>query len=166
MPSDNFRIRKISDRDLIECYRAVAKRCGFEKVNVSIPVVRFHLNEVADPNWSDNPTIQQALEMNAMLIQGINFWVGQGVHISFSREANNPLTDAATCKTLGNRRYVGCDIEEKWVKVGIDRLSRMSLPVAEDEDWGSIATKLEDEDWGRPERGCRAGRSHSVRWID
>jgi ParB-like chromosome segregation protein Spo0J len=57
------------------------------------------------------------------------------------------FTGAAACKTLGNRRYIGCDIEEKWVKVGIDRLARMSQEKEEDEDWGDAA-QTDDEDWG------------------
>lgn len=57
------------------------------------------------------------------------------------------FTVAAACKTLGNRSYIGCDIERKWVDVGIDRLARMtSQEEEEEEDWGLKDT--DDEDWG------------------
>jgi len=105
MPNDNFRIRKLTDRQVIDSLRAVASRCGFEKVNVNIPIVSFSQHDVRDANWFENTTVQKALEMDGMLIQGINMWVGRGVHVTVSRDPSNPLTDPAAVNVPDNKPH-------------------------------------------------------------
>lgn len=104
VPTDSFRIRKLTDRQLIDALRTVASRCGFEKVNVSIPIVRYHANDVMDAKWFENPTIQKALEMDATLIHGANLWVGRGVHVSVNRDPKDPLTDPAALNVPDNNQ--------------------------------------------------------------
>ena len=129
MPNDNFRIRKITDRELIERLRELAQRCGFEKVNVNIPIVNHQQHEVRDANWFANPTLQKALEMDAMLIQGINLWVGQEVHVTVSRDASNPLTDAAAVNVPEPHRNVPAEFVFKVVKAAREVFGEVTTPV-------------------------------------
>lgn len=129
MPNDNFRIRKITDRDLIGRFRSLMERCGFEKVNVNIPVANHQQHEVRDANWFAHPTLQTALEMDATLVQGINLWVGQEVHVTVSRDANNPLTDAAAVNVPEPHRNVPAEFIFKVIKAAREVFGEVTAPV-------------------------------------
>lgn len=129
MPDHNFRIRKLTDKELVEKLREVATQCGFEKINVRIPLLSY-THDVAKQDWFTDPTIQKAMELNSMVIQSLNMWVGQGVHVTVSREMANPLTDAAALNVPNNIHSAGTsDFVLKVMKVVQEVFKEVTPPI-------------------------------------